>query len=167
MLHSKHAKALIFRIKIRARNGGNRRSSTFPGSVARMQRAAASNLLCVPRRKRAGECELLVIALRHRLGSGIAMGLFATGVATSVLLIAAHDRPFTGQISIGPEPLPAVCIRPDSANSIWTCNQISSFSDARRGQLGHHDSLSQVVPLRGRRNRPSGQYPSCRDVRSG
>src|SRR5215207_6005912 len=53
-------------------------------------------------------CELLVIALLHcdnRLGSGIAMGLFATGVATSVLLIATHDRPFTGQISIGPEPL--------------------------------------------------------------
>jgi len=32
------------------------------------------------------------------------MGLFATGVA-AVLLIAAHDRPFTGQISISPEPL--------------------------------------------------------------
>jgi hypothetical protein len=26
-------------------------------------------------------------------------------VAASVLLIAAHDRPFTGQISIEPEPL--------------------------------------------------------------
>jgi hypothetical protein len=53
-------------------------------------------------------CELFVIALVHcenRLGSAIAMGLFATGVAASVLLIAAHDRPFTGQISIGPEPL--------------------------------------------------------------
>jgi hypothetical protein len=53
-------------------------------------------------------CELAVIALVHcgnRVASGIAMGLFATGVAASVLLIAAHDRPFTGQISIGPEPL--------------------------------------------------------------
>ena len=53
-------------------------------------------------------CELALIAFIHcdnRLGSGIAMGLFATGVATSVLLIAAYDRPFTGQISIGPEPL--------------------------------------------------------------
>ena len=53
-------------------------------------------------------CGLFVIAVVHcdnRLASGIAMGLFATGVATSVLLIAAHDRPFTGQISIGPEPL--------------------------------------------------------------
>jgi hypothetical protein len=53
-------------------------------------------------------CELLAIALIHcdnRLASGIALMLFATGVAASVLLIAAHDRPFTGQISIGPEPL--------------------------------------------------------------
>ena len=53
-------------------------------------------------------CELIVIAVIHcgnRLTSGIAMGLFATGVAASVLLIAAHDRPFTGQISVGPEPL--------------------------------------------------------------
>lgn len=53
-------------------------------------------------------CELLVIALVHcdnRLTSAIALGLFATGVAASVLLIAAHDRPFTGQISVGPGPL--------------------------------------------------------------
>jgi hypothetical protein len=53
-------------------------------------------------------CELLVIALVHcdnRLTSAIALGLFATGVAASVLLIAAHDRPFIGQISIGPGPL--------------------------------------------------------------
>ncbi|MEH2537269.1 MULTISPECIES: bestrophin-like domain [unclassified Bradyrhizobium] len=53
-------------------------------------------------------CELLVIAIVHcdnRLASAIALALFATGVAASVLLIAAHDRPFTGQISIGPEPL--------------------------------------------------------------
>jgi hypothetical protein len=33
------------------------------------------------------------------------MGLFATGVAASVLLIAAHDRPFIGQLSVSPEPL--------------------------------------------------------------
>ncbi len=61
-------------------------------------------------------CELLVIALVHcgnRLASGIAMALFATGVAASVLLIAAHDRPFTGQISVGPEPL--LQIMPDAS----------------------------------------------------
>ena len=51
----------------------------------------------------------------NRLASGIAIGLFATGVATSVLLIAAHDRPFTGQISIGPEPL--LQIMPDKSAS--------------------------------------------------
>lgn len=53
-------------------------------------------------------CEMLVIALVHcdnRLTSGIALGLFTSGVAASVLLIAAHDRPFTGQISIDPGPL--------------------------------------------------------------
>jgi Protein of unknown function (DUF4239) len=53
-------------------------------------------------------CELIAIAAIHcgnRLASGISMGLFATGVAASVLLIVAHDRPFTGQISVGPEPL--------------------------------------------------------------
>ena len=53
-------------------------------------------------------CELLAIAIVHfdnRLASAIASGLFATGVAASVLLIAAHDRPFTGQISVSPSPL--------------------------------------------------------------
>jgi len=61
-------------------------------------------------------CALLVIGLVHcdnRLGSAVAMGLFATGVATSVLLIAAHDRPFAGQISIQPQPL--LQIMPDAA----------------------------------------------------
>jgi hypothetical protein len=53
-------------------------------------------------------CVLLAIALVHsgdRLASALAMGMFATGVATSVLLIAAHDRPFTGHISVSVSPL--------------------------------------------------------------
>ena len=53
-------------------------------------------------------CALLAIALVHsdnRLAAAITMGLFATGVAASVLLIAAYDRPFTGEISVGPAPL--------------------------------------------------------------
>jgi hypothetical protein len=53
-------------------------------------------------------CALVAIAMVHsdnRLASTTMMGIFATGVAASVLLIIAHDRPFTGQISIGPEPL--------------------------------------------------------------
>src|SRR5262249_35253778 len=48
------------------------------------------------------------IAMVHsdnRLASIIAMGIFATGVAASVLLILAHDRPFTGEISIRPDAL--------------------------------------------------------------
>ena len=51
---------------------------------------------------------LFAIAMVHcdnRIASAISLGLFATGVATSVLLIASHDRPFTGEISVGPAPL--------------------------------------------------------------
>jgi hypothetical protein len=53
-------------------------------------------------------CALVAIAMVHsdnRLASLIAMGIFATGVAASMLLILAHDRPFTGEISIKPDPL--------------------------------------------------------------
>jgi hypothetical protein len=53
-------------------------------------------------------CALVAIAMVHsdnRLASTIAMGIFATGVAASMLLILAHDRPFTGEISIKPDPL--------------------------------------------------------------
>jgi uncharacterized MnhB-related membrane protein len=53
-------------------------------------------------------CALVAIAMVHsdnRLASVIAMGIFATGVAASMLLILAHDRPFTGEISIRPDPL--------------------------------------------------------------
>ena len=63
-------------------------------------------------------CEMLAIALIHcdnRLASALALGLFATGVSAAVLLITAHDRPFTGRISIGPEPL--LQIMPDDPTS--------------------------------------------------
>jgi hypothetical protein len=53
-------------------------------------------------------CALIAIAMVHsdnRLASAITIGLFASGVAASVLLIIAHDRPFIGDISVGPAPL--------------------------------------------------------------
>ena len=53
-------------------------------------------------------CTLILIAMLHcdnRRASAIAMGLFATGVAASIFLIAAHNRPFAGDISVGPGPL--------------------------------------------------------------
>jgi hypothetical protein len=53
-------------------------------------------------------CAFLAIAIVHsdnRLAARITMAIFATGVAASVLLILAHDRPFTGEVSFGPEPL--------------------------------------------------------------
>ncbi len=50
-------------------------------------------------------CTLLAIAMVHsdnRVTSAIAMAIFATGVAVSVLLIATHNQPFGGEISVGP-----------------------------------------------------------------
>jgi Protein of unknown function (DUF4239) len=53
-------------------------------------------------------CALIAIAMVHsdnRLASAITMGLFGAGVAASLLLILAHDRPFIGELSVGPNPL--------------------------------------------------------------
>ena len=56
-------------------------------------------------------CALIAIAMVHsdnRLTCGIALSLFATGIALSVLLIAAYTQPFTGDISVGPDLLKQV-----------------------------------------------------------
>ena len=60
-------------------------------------------------------CALVATAVVHsdnRIASMIAMGIFATGVAASMLLILAHDRPFTGENSIRPDPLLQVMPEP-------------------------------------------------------
>jgi hypothetical protein len=44
----------------------------------------------------------------NRLTCAIALTLFATGIALSLLLIAAYNRPFTGEISVGPDLLKQV-----------------------------------------------------------
>jgi len=63
-------------------------------------------------------CTLIAIAMvqsNNRMACAIAMTLFATGVALYILLIASHNRPFTGDISVGPEPLMQVIeMRPSS-----------------------------------------------------
>jgi hypothetical protein len=53
-------------------------------------------------------CTLFAIALVHsdnRLASAITMGLFGIGVAASLLLILAYDRPFIGEFSVRPDSL--------------------------------------------------------------
>ena len=53
-------------------------------------------------------CTLFAIAMVHsdnRTSAAVAMGLFATGVAPSVLLIASHHRLFAGEISVRPDVL--------------------------------------------------------------
>src|SRR6266853_4643236 len=50
-------------------------------------------------------CTLIAIAMVHgdNRGAGAAsMAIFATGVAVSILLIASHNRPFSGEISVEP-----------------------------------------------------------------
>ena len=56
-------------------------------------------------------CTLVAIAMVHsdnRLACAIAMTLFATGIALSLLLIGAYSRPFTGEISVKPDLLKQV-----------------------------------------------------------
>ncbi len=53
-------------------------------------------------------CTLIAIAMVHsdnRITCAIAETLFATGIGLSVVLIAAYNRPFTGDISVGPDLL--------------------------------------------------------------
>ena len=62
-------------------------------------------------------CTLTAIAMVHsdnRAAARIAMGLFATAVGVCIFLLAAHDRPFTGQLSVAPTPL--MQVRPDSSS---------------------------------------------------
>src|SRR5215469_16823236 len=63
-------------------------------------------------------CALFAIAMVHsddRLAAAITMGLFGIGVAASLLLILAYDRPFTGQFAVRPSPLLQVMPGPESA----------------------------------------------------
>jgi hypothetical protein len=63
-------------------------------------------------------CTLVATAIVHsgnRFASIIAMGIFTTGIAASILLILAHDRPFTGEIAIKPDPL--LQVMPEIASS--------------------------------------------------
>lgn len=53
-------------------------------------------------------CTLIAIAMiqsDNARGARFALGLFATGVAVSILLIAAHNRPFVGELSVRPDVL--------------------------------------------------------------
>ncbi len=60
-----------------------------------------------------GLCTLIAIAMVHsdnRLACGISLTLFATGIALSVLLIAAYSRPFAGETSVRPDLLRQVIV---------------------------------------------------------
>lgn len=53
-------------------------------------------------------CTLVAIAMVHsdnRTTASLAMGIFSTAVAVCILLVATHDRPFTGQNAVPPDVL--------------------------------------------------------------
>jgi Protein of unknown function (DUF4239) len=53
-------------------------------------------------------CALAAMAMVHcdsRVTAALAMGLFATAVAVCILVITAHDRPFSGQLGVHPTAL--------------------------------------------------------------
>jgi hypothetical protein len=53
-------------------------------------------------------CTLTTIAMVHsdnRKAARIALGLFSTAIAVSILLLLSHDRPFTGQLAVKPAAL--------------------------------------------------------------
>jgi hypothetical protein len=53
-------------------------------------------------------CALFAVAVVHsddRRAGAIALGVFATGIAASVLLITAFDRPFLGELAVTPRAL--------------------------------------------------------------
>ena len=53
-------------------------------------------------------CTLAAIAMVHcenRRATRLAMGLFSTAIAVCILLIVAHDRPFSGPNAVDPSPL--------------------------------------------------------------
>jgi Protein of unknown function (DUF4239) len=59
-------------------------------------------------------CTMVAIAVVHcdnRATAAIAIGIFTAGAAVSVLLIASHDRPFSGEISVKPNVL--LQVRPE------------------------------------------------------
>jgi hypothetical protein len=54
---------------------------------------------------------LLAIAFVHsgnRVTAALAMGVFAAAVAVVIVMIAAQDRPFRGQLGVKPDPLEQV-----------------------------------------------------------
>lgn len=61
-------------------------------------------------------CTLIAIAMVHsdnRTSAKLSLGLFSTAIALCILLIAAHDQPFVGQLSVRPTPL--LNVQPDSS----------------------------------------------------
>jgi len=92
-------------------------------------------------------CALLAIAFVHcenRVCAALMMGLFATGVATSLLLIAAHDRPFIGEFKVRPDPL--LQIMPEASLSLSHPSPASDVGQGTAANCRERGGFGLVAP---------------------
>jgi hypothetical protein len=94
-------------------------------------------------------CALVATAMvdsDNRLACIVALGIFATGVAAS-LLILAHDRPFTGEISIKRDPFV-----PGNASD----RKLLVLLSAEKSRVLHLSCAANHLPLRSSRRAAAG-----------
>jgi hypothetical protein len=81
---------------------------SVPGLASHHPQSIVDQLGQVDRGSRAAGLTLITIAMiqsDNRLANRIILTIFATGIGASVVLIASHSRPFTGEISVQPTVL--------------------------------------------------------------
>ena len=99
-------------------------------------------------------CTLTAIAMVHsdnRGSAAAAMTIFATGVAVSILLIASHDRPFSGAVSVKPDLL----------------NQVMPEEAAGQDEIDHSVLVHLTTLLRSARQVISDQQDLINEPRRG
>lgn len=95
-------------------------------------------------------CTLITVAMVHsdnRRGAAIALTIFATGVAVSVFLVAAHDRPFGGPIGVKPDLLTQVLPEDSDSQRVFdhtiALHLSALLRSAREVISNHQDAINQ------------------------
>ena len=103
-------------------------------------------------------CTLIAIAMVHieNRGAGIvAMGIFATGVAVSILLIASHDRLFSGEVAVKPDllkqVLPEEAVSQSAINHTILVHLTSLLRSARQVMSDEEDAMNAGKVISGKR----------------
>ena len=101
-------------------------------------------------------CTLLAIAMIHcgnRIASISAMGIFATGVAVSVLIIVSHNRPFGGPLAVESDLLaqiePEEMLSQKETNYTVTLHLTTLLHSARKFISDHQALINQQATDKG------------------